>query len=373
MARPSSTVAVLRVAPLSVLVLAACAAADADGSIEPAGAPSAESPSASAPASDAMSSDPPAPSASASSAAGDDRLVAQIDIGGGPDMPTEAFGSVWVLTLDGEIMGEDVPPSVQRIDPATNEIVASVELPGRLCQGIGASPEALWACGPDGLVRIDPATNTVVAEVPFDAPLGISRIAYGAGSVWAFATSTVGPDTVVRIDPATNAITATVPLGHVAGTMAFGHDALWVTSPTDDVLLRIDPATNAVEPWATGVEGAGQVAVADDGVWVSLYGEHGAQAPEGAPTIVRIDPASGDVTAEVDAGSGLEDSNGIVATGDGVWVRGTDPFLVRIDPASAEVVDDIGGDHGTGDVTVAFGSVWATSEHGRVMRFSPEP
>lgn len=312
------------------------------------------------------------PSATASAAAADDRLVATVDIGGGPDMPMEAFGSLWVLTVDGPIMGEDVPPSVQRIDPATNEIIATVELPGRLCQGIGASPEAIWACGPDGLVRIDPATNAVVAAVALDAPLGVSRLAYGAGSVWAFATSAVGPDTVVRVDPATNEITATIPLGHLAGTMAFGLDALWVTSPTDDVLLRIDPATNAVAPLSTGVEGAGQVAVGDDAVWVSLYGEHGAQAPEGAPTIVRIDPASGDVTAEVDAGAGLEDSNGIVAGPDAVWVRGTDPFLVRIDPATAEIVDRIEGDHGTGDVTVAFGSVWAASEHGRVMRFDPE-
>ena len=111
-----------------------------------------------------------------SAAAADDRLVASIDIGGGPDMPTEAFGSVWILTVDGELMGGDMPPSMQRIDPTTNEIIASVPLPGRLCQGIGASAEAIWACGPDGLVRIDPATNAVVAEVPFKAPLGVSRI-----------------------------------------------------------------------------------------------------------------------------------------------------------------------------------------------------
>ena len=52
---------------------------------------------------------------------------------------------------------------------------------------------------------------------------------------------------------------------------------------------------------------------------------------------------------------------------------GTDPFLVRIDPASAEIVDEIGGVHSTGDVTVAFGSVWATSELGQVMRISPKP
>lgn len=370
MARPRRRMAGLRIALLGGLALAACSPGAA-GPEESVSVPPATASASAAPEGSVVPSS--APSAPASAAASDDRLVSTITLGGGPDMPTEAFGSLWVLTVDGPIMGDDVPPSVQRIDPATNEIIATVELPGRLCQGIGASPEAIWACGPDGLVRIDPATNAVVAQVALDAPLGVSRLAYGAGSLWAFATSTVGPDTVVRVDPATNAITATIPLGHVAGTMAFGLDALWVTSPTDDVVLRIDPATNAVEPLSTAVEGAGQVAVGEDGVWVSLYGEHGAQAPEGAPTIVRIDPASGEVTAEVDAGAGLEDSNGIVASPEGVWVRGNDPFLLRIDPATAEIADQIDGDHGTGDVTVAFGSVWATSEHGRVMRFTPEP
>lgn len=371
MAQPGIRAAGVRLGLFVGIALTACSPADpAASGASTSGQPDVTASASPSTAASAMAS---APSATASSAASDDRLLATIDIGGGPDMPTEAFDSLWVLTVDGPIMGQDVPPSVQRIDPATNEIVATVELPGRLCQGIGASADAVWACGPDGLVRIDPATNAVVAEVPFHAALAVTRIASGAGSVWAFATATVGPDTIVRVDPATNEVTATIPLGHVAGTMAFGFDALWVTSPTDDVLLRIDPTTNAVEDWAPSIEGAGQVAVGTDALWVTLYGEHGAQAPERAPTIVRIDPGTGDVTAQIDAGTGLEDSSGIVANGDGIWVRGTDPFLVRIDPETAELVDRIDGDHGTGDVTVAFGSVWATSEHGRVMRLTPAP
>ena len=365
MARTRVPLAVSRLPLIGALAMTACSTAGTASQPPPEGS-SVPSPSASASPSSGPGESGPAEVA-------DDRLEAMFEIGGGPDLPTEAFGSLWVLTVDGELMGDGTPPSVQRIDPATNEVIASVEIEGRLCQGIGASPEALWACGPDGVVRIDPATNSVVAEVPFDAPLVTSRLAYGAGSIWAFATAAVGPDTVVRIDPATNTVAATIPLGHAAGTLAFGLDALWVTSRTDDLVLRIDPATNAVEPWSTGIEGAGQIAVAGDSLWVSLYGEHGAQAPDGAPTIVRIDAATGDVTAEIDAGAGLEDSNGIFATEDAVWVRGTDPFLVSIDPATAEIADEIGGNYSTGDVAVAFGSVWATSETGRVMRIAPEP
>jgi hypothetical protein len=313
------------------------------------------------------------PSASSEGTTAEERTLAEIEIGGGPDMPTEAFGSLWVLSVDGPLVDDGTVPSVHRIDPETNAIIASVELPGRLCQGIGASPDAIWACGPDGLVRIDPATNAIVAEVPLDAALVVSRLAYGADSLWAFATATVGPDLVVRIDPATNAVAATIPLGRVAGTMAFGFDALWVTSPADDVVLRIDPATNGIEVRSTGIEGAGWIAVGAEAIWVSLYGTHGAETPEGAATIVRIDPASGSVTAEIDAGTPLEDSNGLVAADDGIWVRGTDPFLVRLDPSTGEIVDELDLGDGSGDVTVAFGSVWATSETGELVRIDPEP
>ena len=363
------------VAVLCVLAVSGCgtsgqAAPTSSGQPSPDPSAAEHSPVAAA----SVATEPSAPaSIEPSTASLEDRTIAELDPGGGPDLPTAAFDSLWVVAVDGPLLDDGTVPSVLRIDPTTNEVVASIEIPGRLCQGIGASPEAIWVCGPDGLVRIDPATNEITAEVPFDAPLAVSRLPYGAGSVWAFATAAIGPDTLVRIDPATNEITATIPLGHVAGTMTFAHDALWVTSPTSDAVLRVDPATNAVEVLASGVEGAGQIAADDDVLWVSLYGEHGAQAPDDAPTVVRIDPSTGEVTAEVDAGTGLEDSNGIAAAPDGLWVRGTDPFLVRIDPETTAVVDRIDADLSTGDVTVAYGSVWATSETGTIVRLTTEP
>jgi DNA-binding beta-propeller fold protein YncE len=215
--------------------------------------------------------------------------------------------------------------------------------------------------------------NEVVAEIPLSAALVVSRIAYGAGSVWAFATSAVAPDTVVRVDPAANSVVATIPLGHAALTMAFGFDALWVTAPTDDLILRIDPATDTVEEWASDVEGAGVLAIGEDALWVSLLGEHGSFAGLDDPTIVRIDPAHGKVTAAVATGGSVEVSGGVAASPDAIWVRAADPFLVRIDPRSAELLESIDVPRGSGDVTVAFGSVWVTSEHGDVIRLDPGP
>ena len=65
-------------------------------------------------------------------------------------------------------------------------------------------------------------------------------------------------------------------------------------------------------------------------------------------------------------------SFGIWATNDAVWVRAPEQFLTRIDPTTNEVVEVIDGPVGAGDVTVAFGSVWATSGHAlTVYRFEP--
>lgn len=356
----------------SCALLVACGASEGTAPSADAPRSSAAAPSATPAASATAAASPPA---AASTEAEPDLLeewsVATLELGGGPDMPTEAFGSLWVLAVDGPLMNDGTEPAVHRIDPATNEVIASVPLPGRLCQGIGASADAMWACGPDGLVRIDPATNTVVATVELDAALAVTRIAYGAGSVWAFATATVGPDLVARVDPATNAVTATIELGHTAGTLAFGFDALWVSSPIDDLLLRIDPATNAVETWTEGLETPGVVAIGEGAIWVSLFAEHGFQAAPDRPAVARIDPATGDVLASVVTGGSLGDEGGIAVAPDAIWVRAPEPWLVRIDPATNEVVDVIDTVSGPGDVTVAFGSVWVTTERGNLIRLEP--
>ena len=352
---------------ISILLLAvamtACATAGTS-STEPTG--TGPGPSASAPAATST----PEPSMPVPPDALAEWTTATIDLGGGPDMPTEAFGSLWVLTVDGPIMNDGTEPSVNRIDPATNEVIANIPLPGRLCQGIGASPEAIWACGPDGLVRIDPATNKAVATVQLPAALVVSRIAYGAGSVWAFATSGVGADTVVRVDPATNGVTTTIPLGRVATGMAFGFDALWVTSAADDLLLRLDPATDEVAEWATGLETPGCISIGADAIWVALRSEEHVALEDGEATIARIDPASGELTDSISTGPG-ESGGCVLATVDAIWYRAPEPFLSRIDPVTGKTTDRIDSIGGSGDVGFAFGSVWVTWERGAIIRLDP--
>ena len=86
-----------------------------------------------------------APAATSSPAASDagtplaDRLEAEIAVEGSPDWPLAAFDSMWVLAPDLPLVDDSATPNLIRIDPATNEVAATIPLPDRLCQGFTAS------------------------------------------------------------------------------------------------------------------------------------------------------------------------------------------------------------------------------------------
>jgi hypothetical protein len=305
----------------------------------------------------------PAPTTSAVASIEELATAALVEVQGEPDWPLEGFGSLWLLAPDQE------DPALLRVNPETNEIVASVVVGSRSCQGYTVSDDAVWACTSDGAVKIDPATNDIVGKVAFETALTTSRLAFGSGSVWALGGEGGVTNHVVRIDPA--AMTATpIPLGHGAGTLAYGFDAVWVTAPQDGMILRVDPATEQVTQHATGLARPQTMVAGPDSLWVTLFGGEGMDPA--LPTVIRVDPSDGTVLAEIATGAAPENLGGIWATDDAVWVRAPEQFLTRIDPGTNEVVDVISGPVGAGDVTVAFGSVWATSGHAlTVYRFEP--
>ena len=348
-----------RMAPIvlaSVLTLGGCAAGDATtpapGSAQPAAATAVASPTSA-----------PSPSEPIGESVEGRAEAILENIAGEPDWPLEGFGSLWLLAPDSE------QPSLLRVDPTTNEIVASILLPGNLCQGFTVSDDAVWVCTPDGAVRVDPATNTIVGEVTFETGEVFSRLAFGSGSVWALGVEGGAPTTLIRIEPA--AMTATsIPLGHGAATLAYGFDAVWVTAPQDGLVLRVDPASLTVTEHSTGLARPWVIAAGPDSLWVTLFGAEEMEADE--PTVVRIDPADGSKVVEIATGAASANQGGLWATADAVWVRAPEVFLTRIDPATNEVAETIRGPVSAGDVTVAFGSVWATAGNAlTVYRLTP--
>lgn len=345
----------------AILAVSACTPLpDATG--EPPAAGSAPAPARSPSATDA-------PIESPGGGAVEDVAEAVIAMQGGPDLPIEGFGSMWFLAPDDE-------PALVRVDPATNEEVARILLPGRLCQGIVASDDAIWFCSADGAGWVDPATNAIVGSVTYPTAAGalseprFGRMAFGAGAVWDTSSDASNPDALVRIDPATRTATL-IPLGHAYGAIAFGFDALWVTAPADGLLLRVDPASNVVTEHANGLPAPHGIFAGPDSLWITLHGSDAEPAADD-PTVIRVDPSDGTILAEIATGAPVGTDGELWAGDEAVWVRAPNAFVTRIDPATNAVTDTFSGPGSTGALTVAFGSLWATSvEFNDVYRLRP--
>ncbi len=300
-----------------------------------------------------------------------ERLEAEIEVLGSPDWPLAAIDSIWVLAPDLPMTTGSGAPNLVRIDPTTNEVVATIELPDRLCPGFTASDDAIWACSADSLVRIDPGSNEVVDSVPVQSGQAFYRPVFGGGMVWALESSAFLSDTVVRLDPASKETTSFEMAGSVGG-LVYAFDALWLTLTGEGLVVRLDPATGAAETVAIGLEAPTGIVAGDESLWVSLFGAEGGEAGVGDTQLVRIDPTTGDILAEFSVGGSPKGGVETWADRDGVLVRSTNPWLTVIDPTTNEVVETLVSDTAVqGPITVAFGSIWTVDiERNSVYRLS---
>lgn len=208
-------------------------------------------------------------------------IVATIPLQVGPGRKRIAAtdGAVWVASTG----------SLQRIDPATNSVVANVEIPGRSISAITADETDVWAVtiGSSGgiLVRVDQGTDAISAEIPLGPQImGYEdEVQIGAGSVWVLGVTWIerenaeyGSD-LIRVDPATNTVSARIPVGGFH--MVVGTQAVWVSSIADGVFdeygeprvwTKVDMGTNlASDPFRFG--GDGLRLVTPDALWAVDY------------------------------------------------------------------------------------------------------
>jgi glutamine cyclotransferase len=118
--------------------------------------------------------------------------------------------------------------TIDRIDPATNKVVAAIE-GGGFAHGILVQPDAIWIskAHQTTITRIDPATNATVTIKGVGAGVGLAE---GGGYVWASTRTEL-----FRINPATNQATMVVRIGGWPYGIGFLNDVLWVVDGTDSV------------------------------------------------------------------------------------------------------------------------------------------
>jgi streptogramin lyase len=273
-----------------------------------------------------------------------DRLRSELEIPEAPDWMVAGFGSLWVKLDNGGVL---------RVDPKTGKEIAhigpsGVRPPGgHLCQGIGASANAIWACpGAGAITRIDPATNSVAATVRIDKLPDQGRLVSAAGHVWVL---TDAGAKLTAIYEGQNRPSTTIRLGGRCADLAAAGMTLWALCPLEDRVLRIDAKAGEVSD-ELALPGAAN-AFADEDLWVAFEGG-----------LAQIDPRTLEVLAVYDIYPRY--GGAIFATGDSVWVRlEGGPFLTRIDPRSRRVVETIKAPRlpSGGDVVQIKDWVWATA------------
>lgn len=285
-----------------------------------------------------------------------DRLEAELTINDQPDWMVAEAGSIWVT--------RDEAAAVDRIDPETNEVVATVEVGDHPCNGIVAEAGSVWvpSCTNQSIYRIDPKTEKVAAtiKVPIfrsfagEVP---SEIAAGAGAVWTVTEGRNGDfDALARIDAKTSRVTDKIELGHVGAGVAASDDAVWVASPNDDMLVRVDPKTLKVVAEVKDVSAPNFVATDGTDVW-ALGGQRTDQSLSDG-SVTRIDAGTNEIVATIPIDENPGAAGDIEIGEDGVWVRTQYTLLAKIDPATNEVTDRIEDQKGLGGVVNEFGSVW---------------
>lgn len=275
-----------------------------------------------------------------------------------------AAGSVWV--------SNEVDGTVSRIDPATNEIVATIAIGESGPGGAGASwlaatDEAVWVVNENALAiaRIDPSTNEVVGTI--DLPSGtptafaVSGIAYGHGSLWV--TDASSNARLVRLNPETGAVEAEIAVDVPQG-VAVSADAVWVSNYEANTVTRIDPATNQIVA-AIQVGGAPvDLEVSEGTAWIGN---------RSSGSVSRIDATINEVVATIDiflpGSSSQRVQPAALAVGAGaVWVtdRGA---LYRIDPTTNTVVAS--APIAMARLEASESDLWITSPPVGVLRVTP--
>jgi hypothetical protein len=192
-------------------------------------------------------------------------VVPTWEIGGGG--LAAASGSVWVGGRDGS------SAVVVRIDTATNRVVDTIQLGAGSVADVAADESATWVLlsgnpGRPKVLRIDPSTDQVLATIPIEG--GYGRFIFAeAGFVFAaIVQPPEGPfdsGTLVRISPSTNEISGTFDLGTYP-SVAAGSGSLWAM--TGEGLVQIDATTGQSSSVGVGFQCTGDALAAGTGsVW----------------------------------------------------------------------------------------------------------
>jgi hypothetical protein len=273
---------------------------------------------------------------------------ARLKLGKTADWVAISPNAVWV--------GSTGPFAVHRIDPATNQRVASVTLPGEACAGLALGLRALWVplcTKPASLAKVDLTDNRLLAVFPVGPARHEGSIAASADALWLITNSR---GELSRID-ANGEVTARY---HVAPGSFNAHiegATIWISRAAGSSVSAIDAASGKV-------------------MSTTRVGPHPRFLTTGGGAVYTLNQGDGSVT-RVDGASRQTTRIELHTPGKGGDIAFADGLIWSSMPQTPLSVLDANGLlcqwHGPGgdSLNIGFGSIWLTDyTAGTVTRLS---
>src|SRR6202011_3571805 len=180
----------------------------------------------------------------------------------------------WVaVTPDAVWVGSTGPYAVHRIDPKTNQRVATVALPGEPCSGLATGFGSLWVplCGRAAtLAQVDLNSNRVVNVFRVGPAAREGGIATSPDSVWLVVDK---KGSLARIDPASGALRQTIKVPAGSYNPFYSEGRIWVTRAEGSEITSVDAATGAVLGTARTGPGPRFLTAGAGAVWTLNQGD----------------------------------------------------------------------------------------------------
>lgn len=271
-------------------------------------------------------------------------IEARIAVPAGPGWLGVGFGSVWV--------SKSVQHQLFRIDPATNNVIATIPMGPDPELGIAFGLGSVWIADTKDhtIRRIDPAANKVVGRFAVNIsnePEG--SIAAGDGSVWVLTNANhTDSGTLSRLDPATGKVQANIPVKPHSYAVVLDPHGAWVTNSADSSVTRVDMKTNRVTATINVRAAPRFIAAGEGSIWVLSQSDG---------SLARIDPATNRVTATLELGG--PGSGGDLWVEDGmIWASANTLPISMVDPKHDSLVRQFASAENIDTLRAAFGAVW---------------
>jgi virginiamycin B lyase len=259
----------------------------------------------------------------------------------------------WVaITPDAVWVGSTGPYAVHRIDPTTNQRVATVRLGGEPCAGLATGFDSLWIplCGKTPtLAKVDVKSNKLTRVFKIGPAAAEGGVTTSPDSVWLVIDK---DGSLARIDPDTGAIRQTVRVPEGSYNPYYGNGQIWVTRADGAELTSVDAATGVILATARTGPGPRFLTVGAGAVWTLNQGDG---------SLTRVDADSKRATRTIALST--PGHGGDISFGDGmVWTTVPKVPLSVIDAASAALLCQWIGPGGD-SLGIGHGAIWLTDYH----------